>query len=196
MEPNQDVTVLLQNAQAGDHEALDQLLPLVYGELKRIAAGHLRRERSDHTLQATALVHEAYLRLVQQHSVDWRNRAHFFAIAAEMMRRILVNYAVQQNAEKRGGKSERFSLDDVTSLAAQSEVDLLLLDEALKKLVAIDASQARIVELRFFGGLTVEEVAAVLGISERTVKRDWRAAKAWLHHQISATAHTLPAKGI
>jgi RNA polymerase sigma factor (TIGR02999 family) len=187
MEPNQDVTVLLQNAQAGDHEALDQLLPLVYGELKRIAAGHLRRERSDHTLQATALVHEAYLRLVHQHSVDWRNRAHFFAIAAEMMRRILVNYAVQQHADKRGGKAERFSLDDATSLAAQSEVDLLLLDEALRKLATFDVSQARIVELRFFGGLTVEEVAEVLEISESTVKREWRAAKAWLHQQIAAT---------
>jgi RNA polymerase sigma factor (TIGR02999 family) len=196
MEPNQDVTVLLQNAQAGDHEALDQLLPLVYGELKRIAAGHLRRERSDHTLQATALVHEAYLRLVQQHSVDWRNRAHFFGIAAEMMRRILVNYAVQQNADKRGGKAERFSLDDATSLAAQSEVDLLLLDEALSKLATFDASQARIVELRFFGGLTVEEVAEVLGVSESTVKREWRAAKAWLHQQIAATTRATPVKGI
>jgi RNA polymerase sigma factor (TIGR02999 family) len=177
-----EITGLLKNSRSGDRAALDRLLPLIYDELRSLAASQLRRERPDHTLQATALVHEAYMRLVEQHSVDWRNRAHFFALAAEMMRRILVNHALQHHAQKRGGHDTKLALDDVVSLAGEERpIDWLLLDDALKRLSALDARQGRIVELRFFGGLTVEEVAEVLGVSEITVKREWRVAKAWLH---------------
>lgn len=182
MSDGQGVTQLLRQAQGGDHAALDELLPLVYAELRRLAAGKLSHERADHTLQATALVHEAYLRLVEQHSVDWRNRAHFFALAAEMMRRILVNHAQQHHAQKRGGHDTRLALDEAVSFSREERpVDWLVLDEALSRLTTFDARQGRIVELRFFGGLTVEEVAEVLGVSEITVKREWRLAKAWLH---------------
>ncbi|HZS04612.1 MAG TPA: sigma-70 family RNA polymerase sigma factor [Blastocatellia bacterium] len=180
------ITLLLKEHQAGNREALDQLLPLVYGELRRLAAARLRGERPDHTLQPTALVHEAYLRLVDQREVDWRNRAQFFGLAAEMMRRILVNHAIARKAEKRGGEDARMSIDDAVSFAVEREVNLVLLDEALNKLAALDPQQCRIVEMRFFAGLTVEEVAEVLGISTATVKREWRAAKAWLYHQISS----------
>ena len=161
-------------------QALDEFLPLVYSELKRIAAYKLAAERPNHTLQATALLHEAYLRLVDQHSVDWLNRAHFFAMASEMMRRILVNYAESHNAKKRNEGQTLISLDDAGETAAASEVDLIFLDEALKELVEFDPAQARIVELKFFGGLTNEETAEVLGISDSTVKREWRMARAWL----------------
>ena len=182
MEQNstENFTRLLKGAQAGKRESLDALLPLVYDELKRIAAYKLASERSNHTLQATALVHEAYLRLIDQHSVDWQNRAHFFAIASEMMRRILVNYAESHNAKKRGDGKTLISLDDVDDLAAESEVDLIFLDNALKELAEFDEAQARIVELKFFGGLTNEEAAEVLGVSDSTVKREWRMARAWL----------------
>ena len=177
-----EITGLLKNSRSGDRAALDRLLPLIYDELRGLAASQLRRERPDHTLQATALVHEVYLRLVEQHSVDWRNRAHFFALAAEMMRRILVNHAQQHHAQKRGGHDTKLALDEAISLAGEERpIDWLLLDEALKRLTALDPRQGRIVELRFFGGLTVEEVAEVLGVSEITVKREWRLAKAWLH---------------
>lgn len=177
-----EITGLLKNSQTGDRAALDRLLPLIYDELRGLAASQLRRERPDHTLQATALVHEAYLRLVEQHSVDWRNRAHFFALAAEMMRRILINHAQQHHAQKRGGHDTKLALDEAVSLAGEERpIDWLLLDDALKRLTALDSRQGRIVELRFFGGLTVEEVAEVLGVSEITVKREWRLAKAWLH---------------
>lgn len=182
MSSSAEITGLLKNSQSGDRAALDRLLPLIYDELRRLAASHLRRERPDHTLQATALVHEAYLRLVEQHSVDWRNRAHFFALAAEMMRRILVNHAQQHHAQKRGGHDTKLALDEAVSLAGEERpIDWLLMDDALKRLTALDPRQGRIVELRFFGGLTVEEVAEVLGVSEITVKREWRVAKAWLH---------------
>ncbi|HVE60104.1 MAG TPA: ECF-type sigma factor [Pyrinomonadaceae bacterium] len=182
MEQNstENFTRLLKGARDGKRENLDALLPLVYDELKRIAAYKLASERSNHTLQATALVHEAYLRLIDQHSVDWQNRAHFFAIASEMMRRILVNYAESHNAKKRGDGKTLISLDDVDDLAADSEVDLIFLDNALKELAEFDAAQARIVELKFFGGLTNEEAAEVLGVSDSTVKREWRMARAWL----------------
>ncbi|MET0645026.1 MAG: sigma-70 family RNA polymerase sigma factor [Pyrinomonadaceae bacterium] len=180
----QGVTRLLREAQAGDRAALDELLPLVYRELRQIAARHLAQERPGHTLQATALVHEVYLRLIDQHSVDWRNRAHFFSIAAEMMRRILVNHAVGRRAQKRGAGETLLSLDEVVSFPNRQNVDLILLDEALNRLAELDPLQARIVEMRFFAGLAVEEVAAVLGVSDSEVKREWRSAKAWLTAQM------------
>ena len=184
--PSHSVTEMLQEwGSHGDREALDELIPIVYAELRRQAARQLRRERAGHTLQTTALVHETYLRLVGQREVRWQNRAHFFAIAAEMMRRILVDHARKTSAAKRGGSALKLQLDE--SLAApdeQQQPDLVAIDEALVKLAALDPQQGRIVELRFFGGLNVEETAEVLGISPRTVKRDWRVAKAWLHREI------------
>lgn len=179
------VTQLLKEAQAGNRTALDALLPLVYGELRRLAAAHLSRERVGHTLQPTALVHEAYLRLVDQHSADWRNRAHFFGLAAEMMRRILVNHAVSRNAAKRGSGETHIALDEAVSFSKARDVNLVLLDEALTRLADLDPEQTKIVELRFFAGLSVEEVADVMDISDTTVKRKWRAAKAWLFSQIA-----------
>lgn len=175
-----EVTQLLKKAQSGDRESLDRLLPVIYDELRRVAANQLRRERADHTLQATALVHEAYLRLLEQRDVDWQNRAHFFSIAAEMMRRILVNYALQRGSQKRGLGAARLSLDEAISLSDEKDFDLVALDDALKQLAEYDETQARIVELRFFGGLTIEETAEVLNVSDSTVKREWRMAKAWL----------------
>ena len=160
-------------------------MPLVYRELKKIAARQLAAERPGHTLQATALVNEAYLRLVDQHSVDWRNRAHFFSIAAETMRRILVNHARSRRAEKRGAGATLLPLDEVTSFSDRREVDLILLDEALTRLAALDSVQARIVEMKFFAGLSNEEVAEVLSTSESTVKREWRSARAWLAAQLT-----------
>ncbi len=175
----ENITQLLKDAQAGKRQSLDEFLPLVYDELKRIAAYKLAAERSNHTLQATALLHEAYLRLIDQHSVNWQNRAHFFAIASEMMRRILVNHAESHNAKKRGDGQTMISLDDV-DIAAENEVDLIFLDNALKELAEFDPVQSKIVELKFFGGLTNEEAAEVMGVSESTVKREWRMARAWL----------------
>ncbi|MEK7725515.1 MAG: sigma-70 family RNA polymerase sigma factor [Acidobacteriota bacterium] len=178
---SQKFTQLLKSAQSGDRQSLDDFLPLVYDELRKIASYKLSLERKNHTLQATALVHEAYLRLIDQHSVDWKNRSHFFAIAAEMMRRILVNYAEGHNAKKRGDGKTLISLDDAENLAiADSEVDLIFLDNALNELAEFDSQQAKIVEMKFFGGLTNEEVAEVLGVSESTIKREWRMARAWL----------------
>ncbi|MDQ4122886.1 MAG: sigma-70 family RNA polymerase sigma factor [Acidobacteriota bacterium] len=179
-----NVTRLLKNAQIGDKSALDELLPLVYDELKRVAARQLSLERPDHTLQATALVNEAYLILVQQHTIDWRNRAHFFSIASQAMRRILVNHARARNAEKRGAGATCLALDDAANFSDGKDVDLILLDTALKRLAEFDREQARIVEMRFFGGLTPEEIAEVLGVSESTVKREWRSARAWLLTQL------------
>lgn len=183
MSGNRDLTQLLNKAQTGDKSSLDELLPLVYNELRRIAENQLRNERDDHTLQATALVHEAYLRLLEQREVDWQNRAHFFSIAAEMMRRILVNYAVQRNAQKRGDGVTKIELDEANGFSDEKDFDLVALDDALKNLAKFDQTQARIVELRFFGGLTIEETAEVLGVSGSTVKREWRMAKAWLKTQ-------------
>lgn len=180
MTNRQDVTGLLKDARGGDEGALNQLLPLVYDELRRVAANQLRAERSDHTLQATALVHEAYLRLLEQKEVDWRNRVHFFSIAAEMMRRILVNYAIQRNAKKRGDGATKIALDEAISFSKEKELDLVILDETLKELEKFDPDQAKIVELRFFAGLTIEETAQALGVSDSTVKREWRSAKAWI----------------
>jgi RNA polymerase sigma factor (TIGR02999 family) len=176
-----DTTQLLKLAQGGDRKSLDELLPLVYDELKKIAAYKLSLERRDHTLQATALVHEVYLRMIDQHSVDWKNRSHFFALASEMMRRILVNHAESRNAKKRGDGKTMISLSDAESLTVSSvEVDLILLDNALNELAEFDKTQAKIVEMKFFGGLTNEEVAEVMKVSDSTVKREWRMARAWL----------------
>jgi RNA polymerase sigma factor (TIGR02999 family) len=179
------VTELLVEWSNGDRQALEQLTPLVYDELRKLARAYLRRERSGHTLQATALVHEAYLRLVDQHSVSWQNRAHFFGIASQMMRRILVNHAVARTTEKRGGHAQMLSLHDAAGIAQPREVDLIALDEALNELERLDAQQTRIVELRFFGGLSIEETAEALGVSTATVKREWSTALLWLRKQLN-----------
>ncbi len=184
-DPKHAVTQLLSDLQSGKRGAADELLPLVYNELRRIAASYMRRERADHTLQATALVHEAYLQLVDQTRIDWKNRAHFFGVAAQLMRRILVEHARSHHAQKRGGDANKIALDDIINYFPQKEVTLVALDDALKELERLDARQSRIVELRFFGGLTTEEVAEVVGISTATVEREWRAARAYLHSQLA-----------
>ncbi|MCA1626914.1 MAG: sigma-70 family RNA polymerase sigma factor [Acidobacteria bacterium] len=181
--PN-DVTRLLVQLTDGDRDVLNELLPLVYNELRQLAAKYLRREREGHTLQPTALVHEAYLRLIDQKQVRWQNRAHFFGVAAQMMRRILVDHARTHNAEKRGGQFQLLSLDENIDVSATPAADLVALDDALNRLAAIDEQKSRIVELRFFGGLSVEETAEVLGVSTPTIKRQWRMAKAWLYGQV------------
>ena len=183
----QNVTQLLLGWSKGDKEALDKLVPLVYDELRRQAARYLRRERVGHTLQTTALIHEAYLRLIDQKNVHWQNRAHFFGIAAQLMRRILVDHARNKKRAKRGGSDVRVSFSEATLKAKGQDVDIVALDEALERLTEIDEQQSRIVELRFFSGLTVEESAEVLSISPATVKRDWSMAKAWLHREITGT---------
>jgi RNA polymerase sigma factor (TIGR02999 family) len=181
----QNVTQLLLGWSKGDKEALDKLVPLVYDELRRQAARYLRRERVGHTLQTTALIHEAYLRLIDQKNVHWQNRAHFFGIAAQLMRRILVDHARTKKRAKRGGSDVRVSFSEATLKAKGQDLDIVALDEALERLTEIDEQQSRIVELRFFSGLTVEETAEVLSISPATVKRDWSMAKAWLHREIT-----------
>jgi RNA polymerase sigma factor (TIGR02999 family) len=180
-----DVTQALTDLTAGDPEALDRLLPVVYEHLRTIARRELRRERPDHTLNATALVHEAYLRLVQLDRIDWEGRAHFFGAAANAMRRILISYARMKKAEKRGSGAEHASLDDVVVAARERPDHLLALDEALGRLGAIDERQARVVECRYFAGMSVEETAAALGISPATVKRDWVMARAWLNRALA-----------
>jgi RNA polymerase sigma factor (TIGR02999 family) len=184
-EAPENVTQLLIGWGQGDKEALDRLVPIVYDELRRQAARYLRRERVGHTLQTTALIHEAYLRLVDQRNVHWQNRAHFFGIAAQLMRRILVDHARTKKRAKRGGSDVRVSLGDVQAVVKGKDLNVVALDEALDRLAEIDEQQSKIVELRFFSGLTVEETAEVLGISTATVKRDWSMAKAWLHREIS-----------
>ena len=167
-------------------ESLDKLMPVVYDELRRQAARYLRREQPGHTLQTTALIHEAYVRLVDQRNVQWQNRAHFFGIAAQMMRRILVDHARTKKRAKRGGSDIRVSLDDATVAVKGQDLDVVAVDEALSRLEKIDEQQCRVVELRFFSGLTVEETAEVLHISPATVKREWSMAKAWLHRELSS----------
>jgi len=169
----------------GDKEDLDKLMPAVYDELRRQAARYLRREQAGHTLQTTALIHEAYVRLVDQRNVQWQNRAHFFGIAAQMMRRILVDHARTKKRAKRGGSVIKVSLADATLPVNERDLDVVALDEALTRLAEIDEQQSRVVELRFFSGLTVEETAEVMHISPATVKRDWSMAKAWLHRELS-----------
>jgi RNA polymerase sigma-70 factor (ECF subfamily) len=160
-------------------------MPIVYEELRRQAARYLRREQEGHTLQTTALIHEAYVRLVDQRNVQWQNRAHFFGIAAQLMRRILVDHARAKKRVKRGGSDVRVSLADADVAVKGQELDVVAVDEALQRLAALDEQQSRVVELRFFSGLTVEETAEVMGISKATVKRDWAMAKAWLHRELS-----------
>ena len=184
MAPPHDVSALLADWGRGNRAALDQLLPLVYTELRRIAARQLGAERVGHTLQPTALVHEVYLRMVDQRHVDWRNRAHFFGVAAQVMRRILVDHARRRKAGKRGEGAPRVSIEDVLDIAAPDEIPVLALDQALDRLQTIDSDLARIVELRAFGGLTIEEVAHVLDVSPSTAKRDWRTAKAFITREL------------
>jgi len=183
--PSKNATQLLIAWNEGDRAARDALLPLVYDELRRLAQSYLRRERPDHTWQPTALVHEAYLRLVNQTQVNWQNRAHFLAIAANLMRQLLINYAEHHQAAKRGGSWQRVSLGAVEQVLIERETDLIALDEALRSLERLDPEQSRIVELHFFGGLTMEEIAEVTGQSARTVKREWSTARAWLRREIS-----------
>jgi RNA polymerase sigma factor (TIGR02999 family) len=185
---SEGVTRLFNEWQNGDQQALDSLIPLVYQELRTIAGRYLSRESSGHTLQSTALVHEAYFKLIGQRRVRWQNRAHFFGIAAQMMRRILIDHARHQSRDKRGGPAPTLSLDDAVATAGmETDVDLLALDEALTSLARIDPRGARIIELRFFSGLTLEETAEVVGISAGTVKRDWSAARAWLYREMRQT---------
>ncbi len=180
-----EVTNLLVELTRGNKDAQERLVPLVYSELRRLAASYLRRERADHTLQPTALVHEAYLRLVAVNGVDWQGRSHFFAMAAQLMRRILVDHARARRARKRGGSRESINLEDAFVFVSPRSEQLIALDDALNKLGECDPRQSQIVEMRFFGGLSEEEVAAHLGISTRTVKRDWRMAKAWLYKELN-----------
>jgi RNA polymerase sigma factor (TIGR02999 family) len=180
----QTISELLAQWQAGDAGALHSLIPVVYNELRRLAHNYLRKERPDHTLQSSALVHEAYLRLARQGGVHFENRAHFFAISAQLMRQILVEYARRRSAAKRDG-GRRVTLEGAASLQKEQTVDLLALDEALQGLARLDPQQSRIVELRFFGGLSIEETAQALNISPATVKRDWATARLWLHHEMS-----------
>ena len=182
------VTRLLVDWGKGDQRALDKLTPLVYQELKRLAAHYLRRERREHTLQSTAVVHEAWLRLIDQRQVHWQNRAQFFALAAEMIRRILIDHARSRQAAKRGDGAVKLSLDDALATPQQRDLDLVALDDALQDLAQLDPQQGRLVELRFFAGLTIEECAEVLGVSPANVKREWAAARAWLYREISARA--------
>ena len=192
MLPNSDggPTELLRAWSQGDGSALDRLMPLIYNELHRLARRYMRRERPDHTLQATSLVNEAYLRLIDVNRVEWRNRAHFLALAAQMMRRILVESARNRQRQKRGGGAVRVNLDDVQELPDSKDHDLVALSDALSGLATFDARMSQVVELRFFGGLTVDETAHVLNISPETVMRDWKTAKAWLLREIRRGHHT------
>jgi RNA polymerase sigma factor (TIGR02999 family) len=180
-----EVTELLVAWGDGDRDALDQLMPLVYEELRRLAHRYLGRERKDHTLQTTALVNEAYLKLINEREMQWQNRAHFFAVAAQMMRMILVDYARRRNYAKRGGGAHRVSFDESLVVSDERAADLIALDDALNSLAAIDERKSKVAELRFFGGLSVEETAEVLKVSPVTVMREWRMAKAWLHRELS-----------
>ena len=179
-----EVTRLLHQWTDGRRDALDRLLPQIYDELRRLASSYLRRERPDHTLQATALVHEAFLKLIDQRAVRWQNRAHFVGIAAQAMRRILVDHARAHSAEKRGAGDRRMSLNEALVVTEAPDVDVLALDEVLTRLAAIDPQQSRVVELRYFGGLTMEETAEVMRISPATVGREWTLAKAWLYAEL------------
>ena len=180
-----DVTQLLLAWNDGDASALDQLIPIVYEELRRVARRFMRRERAGHTLESSALVNEVYLRLIDVSNVQWQNRAHFFAISARLMRQILVDFARRRQQLKRGGDASRLSLDDALMIPQERNADLVALDEALETLAALNARQARVVELKYFGGLTEDEIAEVLKISARTVRHDWSLARAWLYRELS-----------
>lgn len=181
---SENLTQLLIEASNGDKDSLDEILPLVYDELRKIAQNYLNRERGDHTLQATALVHEAYLRLIDQRKVDWKNRSQFFGLASQMMRRILVNHAENYKAQKRGS-GQKLQLEETIDVSFEENLDLLDLDNALKKLAEFDEQKSKIVEMRFFGGLTIEETAEVLGKSHATIEREWAFAKAWLYRELN-----------
>ena len=181
---SEQITAILATLRSGDQEALKALIPLVYDELRRLAQYHLKRERADHTLQSTALVNEAYMRLAGQ-DLRIQNRAHFFAIASQLMRQVLVDYARRHRAGKRGAGVCMLTLDEQVALPQMRNVDVVALDEALNELARLDQQQSRIVELRFFGGLSIDETSAVLGVSPATVKRDWATARVWLHREIS-----------
>jgi RNA polymerase sigma factor (TIGR02999 family) len=185
---SEQVTSLLLRWRSGDKAALDALMPLVYGELRRLAHHYLQQERTDHTLQSTALVHEAYARLIGQSLPEWQNRAHFFGVAAQIMRQILVDYARQRRAVKRGGELCKLTLENAESESQRTEVDIVALDDALRDLAKIHAQQSRVVELRFFAGLSIEDTSEVLGISPSTVKRDWNTARVWLYRELDRTA--------
>jgi RNA polymerase sigma factor (TIGR02999 family) len=180
-----DVTQILEAWSEGDQSAPERLMPLVYQELRRLAGDYLRRERPDHTLQATALVHEAYLKLVDQNRVDWKNRAHFCGVAAQLMRRVLMEHARAHNAEKRGGKLEKLYLDETRELSHERAPDLIELDDALKNFASTFPRESEVVELKFFGGLEAKEIAEVLHVSTKTVLRDWNFAKLWLCRELS-----------
>jgi RNA polymerase sigma factor (TIGR02999 family) len=182
------VTELLVRWRGGDKAALDALMPLVYSELRRIANRYLQGERSDHTLQSTALVHEAYVRMTNQQLPQWQNRAHFFAVAAQLMRQILVDHARKRRASKRGGDAYKLALEDAEEQFQPVDLDIVALDDALKTLAAMDSQQSRVVELKFFGGLSNEDTAEVLGVSTSTVKRDWTTARAWLFRELNRSA--------
>jgi RNA polymerase sigma factor (TIGR02999 family) len=185
MQPPESVTQLLVDWTKGDQKALDKLMPLVYNELRRLAGNYLRRERQNHTLQPTALVNEAYLKLIDQKNARWQNRAQFYGVAAQLMRRILVDHARQHQAAKRGGSDQqRLSITSAETIIKQPELDFLALNEALNELAELDAQQSRIVELKFFGGLSIEETAEVLGVGHATVERDWKMARAWLRRKL------------
>ena len=179
------VTELLINWSKGDLAALDELIPLVHAELRRIARRYMARQNQGHTLQTSDLIHEAYLRLINQHSVEWKDRAHFFAMSSQIMRSILIDHARKYQYAKRGAGARKVMLDEASTMADQRSAELVALDDALTELAAIDARKSRLVELRFFGGLTVEEAAAVLEISPATAQREWRAARAWLEHTMT-----------
>jgi len=186
---SREVTQLLVDWRNGNQSALDGLLPLVYDELHRLAHNYMGRERPGHTLQTTALVNEAYMRLVNQNQVDWQSRAHFFAIASQVMRHLLVDYARRRKYAKRGGSARQITLDETALVSQERDTGLIALDEALERLAAIDLRKSRIVELRYFGGLSVEETSEVLAVSVITVKREWLKAKAWLYRELSQENH-------
>ncbi len=186
-DPKEEMTHILEQIKGGDRDAAKKLLPLVYDEFRALARFYLHQERVNHTLQPTALVHEAYMKLVDQTRVDWQGRSHFFAVAAQAMRRILVDHARSKNRDKRGGGRARVTLDEAVALSPEKEEDVLALDEALEKLAKLDPRQAKVVEMRFFGGLSVEEAAEALGVSKRTVEGDWTFARAWLARELRAS---------
>ena len=183
-DPTSTISRLLESVRNGDAAAAAALTPMLYNELHRLAMHHMRNERPGHTLQATALVNEAYLKLMDNREANWQNRAHFLAIASQAMRRVLIDHARSKRRVKRGGLQQKVSLEDVVIAAEEQSYDLVALDGALDRLAKVDARQSRIVELRFFGGLSVEQTAEVLGISAKTVKRDWAVARAWLHREL------------
>ena len=187
-QPATEVSLLLRGWRNGDNKALHALVPLVYKELRRLAHFQLQKERPDHTLQSAALVHEAYLRLIGLNPPEWESRTHFFAIAAQLMRQILVDYARRHRAAKRGGGVRKLALEDATTPSRRKDVDVIALDDALKALAKFDRRQSQVVELRFFAGLSLEEISEVLEIAPATVQRDWTAARAWLHREISRSA--------